>query len=81
MDQNKDSDQHDLRESLAAELTLAAYGVVLRRERPASWLDLELDLWKVLSETVDVSERNRSIAVHPSQGSHVGTPQSYIAPF
>ena len=46
------SDRNALRESLTAELTLAAYAAVLRRERPASWLDLELDLWKALSETV-----------------------------
>jgi hypothetical protein len=53
------SDQHATRERLAAELTLAAYAVVLRRERPALWLDLELDLWKALSETVERCERIR----------------------
>ena len=50
------SDRNALQESLAAELTLAAYAAVLRRERLASWLDLELDLWKALSETVDSCE-------------------------
>ena len=54
------SDRHALRESLAAELTLAAYAVVLRRERAASWLDLELDLWRALSKTVDSLETNRT---------------------
>ncbi len=52
-------DRNVLRESLAAELTLAAYAVVLRHERPASWLDLELDLWKALSETVGSCVRTR----------------------
>jgi hypothetical protein len=57
------SDRNALRESLAAEFTLAAYAAVLRRERPASWLDLELDLWKALSETVDSCER-----IHDTRG-------------
>jgi hypothetical protein len=39
-------------EALAAELTQAAYAVALRQETPASWIDLELDLWRALGETV-----------------------------
>jgi len=39
-------------ETFAAELTSAAYPVVLRHGRGSSWVDLELDLWKVLAETV-----------------------------
>jgi len=39
-------------DNLAAELTEAAYPVMLRHGVPDNWLDLELDLWKTLKETV-----------------------------
>src|SRR2546430_2297919 len=38
--------------TFAAELTQAAYAVALRHERPDSWIDLELDLWRALGDTV-----------------------------
>jgi hypothetical protein len=37
---------------LAAELTAAAYPVVLRRAAGDKWLDLQLELWRVLTEAV-----------------------------
>ena len=40
-------------ESLAAELTLAAYRVALRTRTEGTWLDLELDLWRALADTVE----------------------------
>jgi hypothetical protein len=40
-------------ESLAAELTLAAYRVALRTRTGGTWLDLQLDLWRVLADTVE----------------------------
>jgi hypothetical protein len=39
-------------ENIAAELTSAVYPLVLRHGLKLSWLDLELDLWRVLAETV-----------------------------
>jgi hypothetical protein len=42
---------HEL-EALAAELTSAAYAVALRHGVEDKWLDLELDLWEALKETV-----------------------------
>jgi hypothetical protein len=39
-------------DNLAAELTTAVYPVALRHGIGGSWVDLELDLWKALSETV-----------------------------
>jgi hypothetical protein len=39
-------------ETLAAELTAAAYPVALRHGLGGKWLDLELDLWRVLTEAV-----------------------------
>ena len=41
-----------LLETLAAELTLAAYRVALRTRTGGTWLDLELDLWRALADTV-----------------------------
>jgi hypothetical protein len=39
-------------ETVAAELTEAAYPVALRHGTADSWVELELELWKVLSETL-----------------------------
>src|SRR3954470_990365 len=39
-------------EALAAELTAAAYSVALRHAVGDKWLDLQLELWRVLTETV-----------------------------
>jgi hypothetical protein len=39
-------------ENFGAELTEAAYAVMLPQGPVANWLDLELKLWKVLQETV-----------------------------
>jgi hypothetical protein len=42
-----------LLEAFAAELTHAAYPVALRQGgSEGSWVDLELNLWRVLAETV-----------------------------
>ena len=41
-----------LRETFVAELTTAAYAVALRHGTGRLWLDLELDLWKALDDTV-----------------------------
>ena len=45
-------DQGDPLEALAAELTLAAYRAALRTRTGGTWLDLELDLWRALADTV-----------------------------
>jgi hypothetical protein len=42
---------HEL-EALAAELTSAAYAVALRHGVEDKWLDVELELWEALKETV-----------------------------
>ena len=39
-------------EAFTAELTAAAYYVALRHRGGKAWLDLQLDLWQVLTETV-----------------------------
>jgi hypothetical protein len=40
-------------DSFAAELALAAYRVALQTRTRGTWLDLELDLWRALVDTVD----------------------------
>jgi len=45
-------EQETCLDNLAAELTTAVYPVALRHGIGGSWVDLELDLWKALSETV-----------------------------
>jgi hypothetical protein len=46
------SDPDALREDFVAELTCAAYRVALRHGTAGTWVDLELDLWRALTETV-----------------------------
>ena len=41
-----------LLDTFAAELALAAYRVALRTRTRGTWLDLELDLWRALADTV-----------------------------
>jgi hypothetical protein len=43
---------NDVLKGIAAELTEAAYPIVLRHGTRESWLDLELDLWKAVGGTV-----------------------------
>ena len=50
-DFNTPTDRNALFETLAAELTLAAYRVALRTRTEGTWLDLELDLWRALADT------------------------------
>ena len=53
---NRDSkapvDRDALLETFAAELALAAHRVALRTRTGDTWLDLELDLWRALADTV-----------------------------
>jgi len=44
-------------ENYTAELTSAAYAVALRHGVEDNWLDLELELWEALKETVKKSGR------------------------
>jgi hypothetical protein len=48
-----------LLETFAAELTLAAYRVALRTRTRGTWLELELELWRVLADTVKMWEKKR----------------------
>ncbi len=42
-------------EDFAAVLTEAAFPLILRQQPQGSWLDLELNLWKVLGQTVQTA--------------------------
>jgi hypothetical protein len=46
-----------LLETFAAELTVAAYRVALRSRTRGTWLDLELELWRALSDMVKTRGR------------------------
>jgi hypothetical protein len=46
------ADRDALLDNLAAELTRAAYHVALRHRAAGTWLDLQLDLWHALADTV-----------------------------
>ena len=45
-------EQQTLLEDFTADLTEAAYSAALRHGVGGSWVDLELDLWHVLADTV-----------------------------
>ena len=51
------SDREAFFENLSAELTNAAYPVVLRHGVGEKWLDLELDLWKAVTESLQKMDR------------------------
>ena len=46
------ADSDHLLHAFAAELTVAAYSTALRHGVADNWLDLELDLWRVLTAAV-----------------------------
>jgi hypothetical protein len=45
-------DRNIVQDDFVAELTRAAYAVALRNGRRRLWLDLELELWRVLTDLV-----------------------------
>jgi len=51
-------------ESLSAELAQAAYRIALRTQARGTWLDLELDLWRALADTVRTWRGNCPKADH-----------------
>jgi hypothetical protein len=64
-------------EKLAAELTNAAYPVVLRYDVGAKWLDLQLDLWEALTDTLKRlgrgdNEYSANSSVHPMTSDFFG---------
>ncbi len=44
-------------DDLVAELTEAAYPIALRHKGGENWLDLELDLWRAMAQTVQKWEQ------------------------
>jgi hypothetical protein len=55
-------DRDTLLENFAAELALTAYRVALRTRAQGTWLDLELDLWRELADTIKAGRVNRPMA-------------------
>lgn len=64
-----DQDREALRDHVAAELTRAAYPVVLRLGVGPKWLELELELWKTLTETVERLEQTAGQHTVPNRTS------------
>jgi hypothetical protein len=58
------ADADALIDTFAAELTRTAYHVALRHGASGTWLDLELDLWQALANTVKQWGR-KSFSVQP----------------
>jgi hypothetical protein len=52
--------QDTLLDNFAAELASAAYAVALRHGLEDKWLDLELELWEALKETVKKRQQEPS---------------------
>jgi hypothetical protein len=52
-------------ETLSAELAQAAYRIALRTQARGTWLDLELDLWRALADTVKTWRGNCPGADNP----------------
>jgi len=58
------AEQNDKMAHLSAELASPVYQVTLRETKPQSWLDLELDLWKAISNklaTKDTDSHQRVV--------------------
>jgi hypothetical protein len=66
------SDRDGVLEAFAAELTIAAYRVALRTGTRGSWLDLQLDLWRALTDTVTRWEKEGNKSSDNSVENSVG---------
>jgi hypothetical protein len=64
MNKNRDTavEREARLDRFAAELTNVVYPVALRHRRGA-WVDLELDLWRALAETVRKWERDACLSL------------------
>jgi hypothetical protein len=66
-DHHRTTPDRDIRpEDLAAELTGAVYSLVLRRGPKDRWINVELALWRALTETVEEWARQRPPAASPN---------------
>ena len=66
LDNSADFDAGQVLTSFAADLTDAAYSVVLRHGIVGSWINLQLDVWKVLAASI--TETARPASRTPSAG-------------
>jgi hypothetical protein len=55
-------DRDTLLDNFAAKLAQTAYCVALRTKPPGAWLDLELDLWRALADTIKTGRAHRPVA-------------------
>ena len=50
------ADQNDKTDHLSAQLASSVYQLALRETKPQRWLDLELDLWKAISNKLAMKD-------------------------
>jgi len=60
-------DRDAILDTLAADLTLAAYRVVLQSGTPGNWADIELGLWRELTREVRTNRTDFWFADGPSR--------------
>jgi hypothetical protein len=63
-------DQSNLLDAMAAELTVAGYYFMLQMVNAGSWIELELDLWAIIRESLRDNRLNSALLVQ--RGTPVG---------
>jgi len=65
-------------EDFVAALTEAVYPVVLRQRPKCSWLDLELNFWKVLGQTIQaMTDANPLLKLMPVNGIFLASDKTF----
>src|SRR5215475_3633548 len=67
LDNSAEFDAGHVLTSFAADLTDAAYSVVLRHGIGGSWIDLQLDVWRVLAASITETPRPESRSPAPGE--------------
>jgi hypothetical protein len=67
LDNSTEFDAGHVLTSFAADLTDAAYSVVLRHGIGGSWIDLQLDVWRVLAASITEAPRPESRSPSPGE--------------
>src|SRR5215467_7704137 len=67
LDSSTEFDAGHVLTSFAADLTDAAYSVVLRHGIGGSWIDLQLDVWRVLAASITETPRPESRSPAPAE--------------
>jgi hypothetical protein len=77
LDHSADFDAGHVLAAFAADLTDAAYSVVLRHGIGGSWIDLQLDVWQVLAASITQTPRSESRS--PSAGEFYAWRETFLS--